>query len=119
MMCTRNIYSKNFKILKLMNQRILCNCLFVHDFSRNLLPTSFDNYFNLCTDLHETDTRRRSSCVFVPHFSSVRYGRKSIRLSSIFKWNYLTNALDKNLLSITKLALKNTITQYFLNSYSN
>ena len=109
---------KKFKILKLKDQISLYNSLLVHDFSRGILPTNFENYFILCSDLHDNETRRHAGTVFVPQVSSKRYGRKSIKLSSILTWNHLTEVLNQNLFSITKPKLKNITTKYFINSYS-
>ena len=109
---------KELKILKLEDQISLYNSLLVHDFSCDELPTSFDNYFTLCTELYDTDTRRHAGAVFVPQVSSKRYGRQSIKLSSILVWNHLTEVLDQNLFNLTKAKLKTTLTNHFLNSYS-
>ena len=117
--CPSEPIFKYYKILKLKDQISLYNCLLIHDYSRNLLPSSFDNFFTLCTELHNNDTRRQAGCVFVPHYNSNRYGRQSIKLSCILNWNHLSEVLNQNLLSLTKPNLKKSITQYFLSTYSN
>ena len=110
---------KQLKILKIKDIITLYNCIFIHDFSKNLLPSSFNDFFTLCTDLHETDTRRTEGCVFVPQVATTRYGRQSIRVSSILRWNHLTEVMDQNLFSLTKPVLKKSLTKFFLNSYSS
>ena len=117
--CPSEPIFKYYKILKLKDQISLYNCLLIHDYSRNLLPSSFDTFFTLCTELHNNDTRRQAGCVFVPHYNSNRYGRQSIKLSCILNWNHLSEVLNQNLLSLTKPNLKKSITQYFLSTYSN
>ena len=107
-----------FKILKLKDQITLFNCLLIHDHSRNLLPSSFQNFFLPCTDLHDTNTRSHAGSLFVPHVNSKQYGRNSIKVSSILKWNHLFQVLNQNLLSLTKTKLEITLTNLFLNSYS-
>ena len=109
---------KKFKILKLKDQITVFNCLLIHDHSRNLLPSSFQNFFLPCTDLHDTNTRSHAGSLFVPHVNSKQYGRNSIKVSSILKWNHLSQVLNQNLLSLTKTKLKITLTNHFLNSYS-
>ena len=68
--CPSEPIFKYYKILTLKDQISLYNCLLIHDYSRNLLPSSFDTFFTLCTELHNNDTRRQAGCVFVPHYSS-------------------------------------------------
>ena len=109
---------KKFKILKLKDQITVFNCLLIHDHSRNLLPSSFQNFFLPCTDLHDTNTRSHAGSLFVPHVNSKQYGRNSIKVSSILKWNHLSQVLNQNLLSLTKTKLKITLSNHFLNSYS-
>ena len=108
---------KKFKILKLKDQITVFNCLLIHDHSLNLLPSSFQNFFLPCTDLHDTNTRSHAGSLFVPHVNSKQYGRNSIKVSSILKWNHLSQVLNQNLLSLTKTKLKITLTNHFLNSY--
>ena len=67
---------KQFKILKLEDHISLYNFLHTHDYSRKLLPTSFHSYFTICTDLHNTDTRRQAGCILISQVNSKRYGRK-------------------------------------------
>ena len=50
---------KKYGILKLKDQITLFNGLFVHNHSRELLPSSFNNFFTPCSDLYDTETRRR------------------------------------------------------------
>ena len=114
---TKKVHS--LKKSQIFHQIPLYNCLLIHDYSRNLLPSSFDTFFTLCTELHNNDTRRQAGCVFVPHYNSNRYGRQSIKLSCILNWNHLSEVLNQNLLSLTKPNLKKSITQYFLSTYSN
>ena len=49
---------KLLNILKLTDYISVLNCLFVHDYFHHKLPTSFDNYFKLCSDLRDTDDGR-------------------------------------------------------------
>ena len=49
---------KKYSILKLKDQITLFNCLFVHDHSRKLLPSTFNNFFTPCFDHYDTETRK-------------------------------------------------------------
>ena len=109
---------KQFKILKLQDQIALNNCLLIHDHSRNHLPHSFQDFFQPCVDLHNSNTRVSAGSIFVPHYSSTTYGRKSIKISAILKWNYLSQILNKNLLLLSKHTLKVLLTSHFLETYS-
>ena len=110
---------KKFNILKLKDQITLFNCLFVHDHSRKLLPSTFNNFFTPCSDLYDTETRRRAGCLFTPQVSTQTYGRQSIKLTTILAWNNLCETLDMDLLSIGKFTLKKTLRNHFINSYSD
>ena len=41
------------RVLKIQDLVSLQNCLFVHDFLNGKLPTCFNDYFTLVTDVHE------------------------------------------------------------------
>ena len=61
-----------------------------------------------CTDLYDTSTRKRLRSLFTPHVNSHTYGCHSIKLSGILPWNHLSDTLGIYLMSMSKLALKNT-----------
>ena len=86
---------KKLNILKLQDQISLFNCLLIHDHSRKQLPISFNDYFIPCTELHDFNTKHHSGSLFVPHVNSKKYGRNSIKLSAILKWNELVQILEK------------------------
>ena len=110
---------RKFNILKLKDQITLFNCLFIHDQTHNLLPSNFNDFFLPCSDLYDTDTRRRAGCLFTPQYSSNTYGRQSVKVSAILAWNNLCETLDMDLLSLKKTTLKKTIHNHFINSYSD
>ena len=97
---------KTLNVLKLKDQISLLNCLLVHDHSRHLLPTSFNDYFTECAELRDTDDLRRAGSLFVPHTNTVNYGRNSIKLKAIHTWNYLCQVLDQNLFLLSRKQLK-------------
>ena len=92
---------------------LLYSCLFTYNYFCIILPSSFDTFFTLCSELHNKDTGRQTGCVFVPPCSSKRYGRKYIKLSRILNRNYLSEVLNQDLLSHTKPKLKNQLLNTF------
>ena len=111
------IYKEN-KILKLKDYITLQNCIFVYDFLNNNLPTCFDSYFKSVNAVHSKRTKSsKLGCLFVPHFSTKKYGLNSITSKSINSWNFFSKAFKCNLKNFTRSALKNKITLYFLDSY--
>ena len=110
---------KKLNILKLEDQISLFNCLLVHDQTRNLLPSSFNDFFIPCSDLYEADTRNPPGSLFIPFVKTTTYGRQSIKLSSILTWNSLCETLNLNLLSMSRFNLKKTIYGHFINTYSD
>ena len=111
---------KRYGILKLKDQITLLNCLFIHDQTRNLLPSTFNGFYIPCSDLYEADTRYSAAgSLFVPQYSTNTYGRRSIKVSSILAWNNLCETLEKDLLKLNRFTLKQTLYNYFINSYSD
>ena len=123
---------KQLAILKFKDNVILQNCLFVYDFLKGNLPSSFDFTFNRVEESHSIATRRADTGMLsIPSFNSTTYGLKSIYNNCIKSWNMLTtkiNLLEKeknktkyieiDLLKITsKNKLKHLITEHFLSSY--
>ena len=60
-----------------------------------------------------SSTRGAAVSMFVPYCSSTTYDRKSVKLFAILQWNYLSQATNKNILSVTKHNLKALITSHF------
>ena len=106
------------KILKLKDFIALQNCLFVHDNLNNNLPTCFNNYFRPVDVIHGKGTKGKElGCLFVPHFSTKKYGLNSITRKCINNWNFFSKMFNCKLKDISKSLLKSKITQFFLNNY--
>ena len=110
---------KSLNILKFKDNTTLKNCLILHDFINKKLPTSFNNYFTTCKDLHTINTRSASKGrIFAPHVDTATYGRKSVTHEAILSWNFLTDlypAENFTLMPINKF--KQFIKVHFTNSY--
>ena len=111
---------KAFNILKLKDNITLKNCLLLHDFINKKLPSSFNNYFTTCEDLHSINTRSASKGhIFAPDVDTVTYGSKSIKHQAILSYNYLTGLYPEvNFFSMARNKFKKIIKQHFINSYT-
>ena len=47
------------------------NCLFFHDQTYKLLPSSFENFFTSCVDLYDTCNRRIVGSLLTSHVTAV------------------------------------------------
>ena len=125
---TNSLFKEN-KILKFQDQVTLENCLFVYDFFKNTLPRCFNNYFKTLKEIYPSNVSTRNSesgCLFLPSFSSTKYGLNSFKRNAIKSWNMFTNIFrddqstnkdSAELLQFSRSQLKKTITAYFLNIY--
>ena len=91
------LFSEN-NILKFNDKITFGNILFVNKaINRQVSPTFYD-WFTFSGDLH-----RYKTCLSVtdhlniPTFRTQKYGRFSIRVSTIYSWNSMQNLLMKNL----------------------
>ena len=69
-------------VLKIQDVVSLQNCLFVHDFLNGKLPTCFNDYFTLVTDVHDLNITQKSlGCLYPPKNKTLKYGLSSIKKS--------------------------------------
>ena len=89
---------KQYKILKFQDHIVLENCLLIHDFLKNNLPQSFNNYFKTTEDFYKSISTRNSKngYIFVPHVKSTKYGPNSIKRNAISSWNNLAKQFINN-----------------------
>ena len=103
---------KKWKILKIKDIVDLQNCLLCHAFLNGKLPTSFETFFQRCSDIHNAPTRFSN----VPRFKSVKYGLNSITNACIQSWNKTPQILE----SPSSLALsevKQEMSNHYMNNY--
>ena len=109
----------HLKILKLKDQIILQNCLFVYDALKKVSPICFQEYFRHASDVHIMNTRSSSlGCLFVTFNRTITYGLKSITNQCISHWNVMSKKFNINLLSLSRLKLKLNIKLHFVQLYS-
>ena len=107
----------NLKILKLRDQIVLQNCIFVHDSLNNVSPKCFTDYFKHTRNNHSLNTRTASrGCLFVSHSGTIRYGICSITNKCISNWNGVSKILQLDLLTLTRHQLKTKLTKHLIES---
>ena len=94
-------------------------CLFVHDQINNNLPETFSDYFTPLNRRYAIATRNsKKGKLFKPGVDSTRYGRHSIKQSSIKTWNYVIEQFpNTDFMKVKRNDLKKLITDRFLDSY--
>ena len=81
------------------------NVLFVNKSINRQVPPTFYDWFTFSGDLHRHETCWSvTDHLNIPTFWTQKYGRFSIRASTIYSWNSMQNLLIKN--SAQKLCLK-------------
>ena len=128
---TDHLYN-NHNILKIHDQITLQNCLFVHDYLNNRLPSSFNNTFCKTSQIHSNETRNATAgslhkfCI-----NSTKYGLNSIYRKSIESWNYFIKVnnkvnkekkekkekKDSNIGELSRRKIKNLVTDHFMKIY--
>ena len=109
----------NLKIIRLSDQIILHNCLFVHDTLKKVSPLCFHDYFTQAKQIHSLNTKSATfGCLHVSSSNTVRYGLNSISSKCISNWNDVTKLFHVDLLSLSRQKLKLNLKSYFIQSYS-
>ena len=111
---------RELKILKLVDQITLLNCLFVHDYLNKRLPKSFDNTFVKLDEMNSINTRNSIlGCIYIPRVNSTRYGLSSIIRKSTVSWNYYTQKFKNvNLTNLSRNQLMNKIKNNMISTYT-
>ena len=98
---------KSLKVLKLKDFITLQNCLFVHDFIKEKLPSCFSNFFTPITTVGNKSTQNaKLGCLFIQHSNTTKYGLNSTTRKCINNWNFFSKTLNIDLSSISRICLK-------------
>ena len=110
---------KKQNLLKFEDKIQLENVLLVSKYFNNILPSIFDNWFALCSDMHNYNTAvSLTGKLFKPSFDTILYGKNSITLSAVNAWNKIQKAFgDVILKNLTTTQLKNLLTKKSIDKY--
>ena len=91
----------------------------VSKYFNNILPSIFDNWFTLFSDMHNYNTATSlTGKLFKPSFHTILYGKNSITLSAVNAWNKIQTAFgDVILKNLTTTQLKNLLTKKSIDKY--
>ena len=112
---------KNCNILKLADIINVESCIFINNcFNRDSFSI-FNENFKLVSTTHSCNTRSdRNGLLFVPSYSTVRFGWKSIIYSTTLTWNYLQDKLtEHNYLYLIPKSLKILSVKFFISEYNS
>jgi len=104
----------NSRILPIIKQRSLKNCLFAFDFFNKKLPVYFDNFLRKLREDH--NTRSTNYQLDLTITNSVTYGSYNIANLVTKDWNSLHSKLVIDLSSASKSTLKNHLRSFILTS---
>ena len=76
---------KDLNILKFSDKIAFENCIFVKNYFDLTLPTPFNNWFTLSTDLYTHNTKWSNlGCLKIPPQKTRIYGGHSVNISAIY-----------------------------------
>lgn len=109
---------KASKTLKLEDHIKIQNCLFVFDYLSGRLPHCFDGYFTRISEVHSIQTvSSQLGCLYIPHFSTTRYGLNSIVRKCAKTWNFFSKHLKNDLSVYKRGQLKSILEKFYISSY--
>ena len=110
---------KKHNLLKLEDKIQFENVLLVSKYFNNILPSIFDNWFTLCSDIHNYYIAASfRSKLFKPLFWTNLYGKKYITISTDNAWHKIQSAFgDVILKNITTTQIKTLITKKCIDKY--
>ena len=110
---------KKQNLLKFEDKIQLEDVLLVSKYFSNILPSIFDNWFTLCSDIHEYNTVVYStSKLSKPSFHTILYRKNYITLKAANAWNKIQTAFgDVILKNLTTTQLKNLLTKKSIDKY--
>ena len=106
-----SLFKKQY-LLKFDDKIQLENVVLVSKYFNNILPSIFDNWFTLCSDIHNHNTAASSpGKLFKPSFQTNLYGKNSITISAVNALNKVQTAFgDVILKNLTTTQIKNLTT---------
>ena len=106
------------KLIIFSNSKTLFHCKIVFSFMTfwKKLTVMLWNLFSISW-CGKGSKSQQLGCLYVPHFSTKKYGLNSITRKCINGWNSFSKIFNCSLKNMSKFTLKSKITQYFINTY--
>ena len=104
---------KELEILKLTDLVTLHNALLMYHYYYNLLPSSFENFFQTVASIHSYNTRLDSKSTYYINTIKTNYGKFNIRFAAVKVWNHL----DESIKHLPLKTFKNKVKLNILQSY--
>ena len=104
---------KVLEILKLTDVVTLHNAPLMYHYYYNLLPSSFENFFQTVASIHSYNTRLASKSTYYINTIKPNYGKFNIRFAAVKVWNHL----DESIKHLPLQTFKNKVKLNILQSY--
>ena len=109
------LYKSN-KVLKFENFIKLQNCLLIHDYMNNTLPSCVQDYYFKQNYLkYNVQTRNSSRLSLYTKKNTSTYGLKSISQQAIYNWNKTTKECKNKLTNYSRVELKGKLLEHLVN----
>ena len=80
---------KELDFLKLTDLVTLYNALLMYHYHYNLLPSSFEIFFQTVASVHQYNTRFASKSTYYINTIKTNYGKFNFRFAAVKGWNHL------------------------------
>ena len=104
---------KKLEILKLTDLVTLHDALLMYHYHHNLLPSSFENFFQTVASIHSYNTRLASKSTYYINTIKTNYGKVSFRFAAVKVWNHLDDSIKHLPLKTFKNKVKFNILQSY------
>jgi len=84
---------KELEILKLTDLVTLHNALVMYHYYYNLLPSSFENFFQTVASVHSYNTKLASKSTYYINTIKTNYGKFNICFEAVKVWNHLDESI--------------------------
>ena len=85
----------------------------MYNYHRNLLPSSFENFFKTVASIHSYNTRLASKSTYYLNTIKTNYGKFNFRFAAVKVWNNL----DESIKHLPLKSFKNKVMLNILQSY--
>ena len=109
---------KKQNLLKFEDKIQLENVLLGSKYFNNILPSIFDKWFTLCSDIHNYNKAASTGKLFKPSFWNNLFGKNSITVSVVNAWNKIQTVFGNVILkNLTTSQIKTPLTKKCIEKY--